>query len=303
MNENKAKQFFHDHIIDLVIIFICIAYLGADLIRITTTGKTMEEVLWDGGLAMMISYGISQAMGLKGISSGERSKKVVATDSLLGEKIAEAETKILYMDEWCEEKTRATLMQRRRTILAKAGIHYAEVFDKNGNILPYKIEDTIKSIRKKKEAAIKEALDVHITTLTTAWLMANDTDEADPYNHSKTKGRFLTRRALLDLLTKGIVLVGVGFFVVEELKEFDMAKIIWCSIQLATYLFMGTMSYMRSYTFVTDELRGQKIKRINLLIEYFADYPEYEARANRKKEKRQTENNQGDNEYGEKIYV
>lgn len=306
MNENKAKQFFHDHIIDMVILLICIAYLGADLINIKSTGKTIEEVLWDGGIAMLVSYGIAQALGLKGIAIGEKSKKVIATDTLLGQKIEEAETKILYLEEWCEDKTHKVLKQRRRSVLSKAGIPYEDVFDEKGNILPYKIQDFEKSVRKRKKKALKEAINIHITTLTPAWLMANDDNEADPFNHSKTKGKYITKTAITGFFTKIVVLVAVGFFVVDELKDFNISKLIWCGLQLAIYLFLGVLTYLRSYSFVTDELRGQKIRRINLLTEYFAEYDDYKERARIRKEKEQRalpplDTFKGDN--NGKIYV
>lgn len=285
MKEKDVKSFLSAHLIDMAIIFVCVVYVFAELINIRTTGKTIPEILWDGGRAFLLSYSLSQIFGIKGMKTAEKSEKVLQTDTLLAEKIVASEPHISVMDEWCEKKTLATLERIRRSILAKVGIRYEDVFDDDGNSKEYVIKDTVPKIRKRKEKALHKALCINITNLTSTWLMSAEENEEDPYNHNKTKGWYLTKKAITDLVTKIIVFIAVGSFTVDAFRDFNYAKIIWGAIQVATYLLFGVVSYLKSYDFVMDELRGQKIKRINLLNEFLAQCAELERKAAEKKAK------------------
>ena len=123
MKEKDVKSFLSAHLIDMAIIFVCVVYVFAELINIRTTGKTIPEILWDGGRAFLLSYSLSQIFGIKGMKTAEKSEKVLQTDALLAEKIVASEPHISVMDEWCEKKTLATLERIRRSILAKVGIN------------------------------------------------------------------------------------------------------------------------------------------------------------------------------------
>lgn len=283
MKDKDIKVFLSEHLIDIAIVFVCIVYMFAELINIRATGKTISEILWDGGRAMLLSYGLSQAFGLKGIKRAEKHEKVIQTDTLLGEKIEAAEPHIAVMDEWCEKKTLATLERQRRSILAKVGIRYDDVFDEYGNSKEYTIRESIKKIRKRKEKALHKALCVQITNLTTSWLMSADDNEEDPYNHNQTKGKYLARKAVTDLGSKVIILLAVGLFTVDAFKEVNYAKILWGAMQVAIYLLLGIISELKSFDFVMDELRGQKIKRINLLNEFLVQCAELERKAAERK--------------------
>lgn len=285
MKEKDVKSFLSAHLIDMAIIFVCVVYVFAELINIRTTGKTIPEILWDGGRAFLLSYSLSQIFGIKGMKTAEKSEKVLQTDTLLAEKIVASEPHISVMDEWCEKKTLATLERIRRSILAKVGIRYEDVFDDDGNSKEYVIKDTAPKIRKRKEKALHKALCINITNLTSTWLMSAEENEEDPYNHNKTKGWYLTKKAITDLVTKIIVFIAVGSFTVDAFRDFNYAKIIWGAIQVATYLLFGVVSYLKSYDFVMDELRGQKIKRINLLNEFLAQCAELERKAAERKAK------------------
>lgn len=285
MKEKDVKSFLSAHLIDMAIIFVCVVYVFAELINIRTTGKTIPEILWDGGRAFLLSYSLSQIFGIKGMKTAEKSEKVLQTDTLLAEKIVASEPHISVMDEWCEKKTLATLERIRRSILAKVGIRYEDVFDDDGNSKEYVIKDTVPKIRKRKEKALHKALCINITNLTSTWLMSAEENEEDPYNHNKTKGWYLTKKAITDLVTKIIVFIAVGSFTVDAFRDFNYAKIIWGAIQVATYLLFAVVSYLKSYDFVMDELRGQKIKRINLLNEFLAQCAELERKAAEKKAK------------------
>ena len=285
MKDKDFKTFLSVHIVDMVIIFVCFVYIFAELINIKTTGKTIQQILWDGGRAFLLSFSLSQIFGIKGIKTAEKSEKVLQTDTLLAEKIIASEPHISVMDEWCETKTLTTLERIRRSILAKVGIRYEDVFDENGNSKEYVIKDTIKKIQKRKEKALHKALCINITNLTSMWLMSAEENEEDPYNHSKTKNWYITKKAITDLASKVVVFIVVGSFTVEAFQDFNYAKLIWGAIQVATYLLFSTLSYLKSYDFVMEELRGQKIKRINLLNEFLTQCTELERKASVKKAK------------------
>lgn len=285
MKDKDIKAFLSAHIVDMAIIFVCFVYIFAELINIKTTGKTIPQILWDGGRAFLLSFSLSQIFGIKGIKTAEKSEKVLQTDTLLAEKIIASEPHISVMDEWCEKKTLTTLERIRRSILAKVGIRYEDVFDDDGNSKEYVIKDTVKKIQKRKEKALHKALCINITNLTSTWLMSAEENEEDPYNHNKTKNWYLTKKAITDLVSKIFVFIIVGSFTVEAFRDFNYAKLIWGAIQVATYLLFSVLSYLKSYDFVMDELRGQKIKRINLLNEFLAQCAELERKAAEKKAK------------------
>ena len=91
------------------------------------------------------------------------------------------------------------------------------------------------------------------------------------YNHDKTKSKYLAKRAIIDLISKVFILVAIGMLTVDTFKELNYAKLIWGAVQVAMYLMLSILSYLRNHDFVVDDLRGQKIKRINLLNECYDD--------------------------------
>ena len=292
MKEKDVKSFLSEHLIDFAMFFVCAVYILAELISIKATGKTISQILLDGGKAMLLSYGLSQAMGIKGLKAGEKNEKVIQTDTLLGEKLAQAEPHISVMDEWCEKKTLATLERIRRSILAKSGIRYEDVFDEDGNSKEFIIKETSKRIYKHKDKALHKAMSVHITNLTSSWLMSNDDNEDDPYNHDKTKSKYLAKRAIIDLISKVFILVAIGMLTVDTFKELNYAKLIWGAVQVAMYLMLSILSYLRNHDFVVDDLRGQKIKRINLLNEFLVQCAELERKQAEKKAKQEEQRRQ-----------
>ena len=79
---------------------------------------------------------------------------------------------------------------------------------------------------------------------------------------------------------------------VDTFKELNYAKLIWGAVQVAMYLMLSILSYLRNHDFVVDDLRGQKIKRINLLNEFLVQCAELERKQAEKKAKQEEQRRQ-----------
>lgn len=293
--DNKFKQFLKNNFIYFVIAFTCIAYVAYGMVRIQTSGRTILEIIGSGIVVFILAYLISLMFSMQGMLTGDRKDEVVKTNQLHAKCVGEIDSKINEMDEWCELQNAIALKSVRKQILNKEGLRYDDCFEADGtakevvfelkimdeqiknlkrsNYPKYKIEkQKVKEYnrhQREKTRAFRRAIKVKITPLTTDSITAITVKNNDPNNLGIDRRTYQKRDARSSLLSK--VTMGIIFSYFTFSFVLGWENLIAAIIQVAIFLLMGSIKFVQSYYFVTEDLRKRTVRQINYLQRFKCD--------------------------------
>ena len=294
-NNNKFKQFIKNNFIYFVIGITCLAYIAYGLVKIEQSGRTILEIIGSGIVIFIIAYLISMLFSLQGMLTGDRKDEVIKTNALHAKCVADIDPKINEMDKWCEEQTTKALQSVRKQILNREGLRYTDYFEEDGTAKEVEFEfktisDEIKQLKKtdkdkyiveKKKitdynklqkaraTAFRKAIRVKITPLTTDAITAITIDHNDPNNLGMDRRKYQkmdARSSLISKITMGIIF---SYFTFSFVLGWE--NLIASIIQVALFLLMGSIKFVQSYYFVTEDLRKRTVRQINFLQRFKCD--------------------------------
>lgn len=263
----KIGEFFRTNSVNIVLILICVVYIFYGIIDISSDKKTIEEIIADGVLAFIVSIIIKSLFRKKAIISGLSSDKFISTTNTYGSML---ETHIAPYTNECEKycvyknKTNLELAQKRK--LLQKGMNFDKF--KKGE---YDIEfNNIKNqnLKKKKLKLLKDirhikVFNISMVLITNCYDSSQTDKELLGVSLKKYQGSSFASNVLIGL----VIMFLFGYYSFGK-GEFYWENIIWCAIQIAIYVGLGLLEYLKTYEFVTETLRG-KIKRI---ISYIDDF-------------------------------
>ena len=276
----RARDFFFRNLAMLIVALACCVYLFHGLITLSSTGRTVAEIVVNSILAFVFGYGISILMGSQGLQRGEMSDIVQKTMSLHARTVASISPKIEKLDEWCQKQTENQMRQARVAILRAAGIKI-EDYDEyyiHGDVPPqYRLHDgdviTEKeraenwdNLPKHKRRAVRRALRLKLTPLT-ASVLTNEgrTVYGDPYNFGDSKASFKRKQDLRKLVTRVGTALLFGYYGVQLAMDWSWSAFLWSCLQVGAFLVMGSITLLSNYFWMTDTYRGRVIRKIDLL--------------------------------------
>ena len=294
-NGNKFKQFIKNNFIYFIIGFTCIAYITYGLVKIETSGRTILEIIGSGIVIFILAYLISLLFSFQGMLTGDRKDEVIKTNTLHAKCVADIDPRINEMDEWCEEQNTKALMTVRKQILNKEGIRYTDCFEVDGtakeivfelkimgeetrvlrqsNPNKYKIERRkIREYNKQQKArthAFKKAIKVKITPLSTDAITAITVKHNDPNNLGIDRHGYQKKQARSSLFSKITMGYVFSYFTFSFVMGWE--NLIAALIQVAIFLLMGSIKFVQSYYFVTEDLRKRTVRQINYLQRFKFD--------------------------------
>lgn len=263
----KARIWFRNYIGVVLIVIASISYIFLGYIRIDETGKTIEQIIADGVLALIFGLTINMLMTYQGVTTGERVEKVMATNELHAKEVISISNDANYLEKFCEITNAQELKKQRTMILISAGIKYHDIFEDDGSIKDYRILPT-DELRKIKMKAIRKAVKFKITMLTPQSLTTDVGKHKDTYDFGNSKGEYLQSKFRSSLTSKILSAVIFGYFGVSLVQDVSIANFIWTIIQVMVFLLLGGVSYFQAYIYVTDEQRGYTIRKIDTLTTF-----------------------------------
>ena len=289
--ENKVKSFVKNNFLYFIIAFACVAYIAYGFINITESGKTIIEIVGQGAVIILFGYAITYLFSMQGMLSGDKKKEVADTNELHSKCVKEIDPKINLMDGWCEIQNANALKSVRRSILNAVGLSYDECFDEDGIVKPiefdfkekpskdigsnekYKMElKKVKRYNNEQRArarALRKAVRVKITLLTTDSITATNIKNKDPHNLGMDRRTYQKMEASSGLLSKIIIAVVFSYFTVNFL--FGYEYLISSLIQVGIFLLMGGIKWVQSYYFVIETLRKRTVRQINYIKRFKCD--------------------------------
>lgn len=288
----KVRDFFLKNTGFLTAALVCFIFVASSVITIGKTGKSVHTIIVDGAVSFFMSLFLGRLLTFQGLSSGERDERYMATAALHGEMVVKISPHIEYLDKWCEKKTASVLREGRANILVTAGIKYEDYFDRDGRAREYEVSEkalaaarrvhglraikcifsqrarTDKFLWKQEEERMKayrKALRFAVTPLSSAVLTGNGQNGKDPYRFGHTKAGFVAKGAAQTVFSKIAVAVLSGYYGIELIQNFSFGNLVWKALQIALIAAMAVVEMYRAHYFITDEYRGETVKKIDLL--------------------------------------
>ncbi len=270
MNKNTFREIFYKSAGYLAVLLISVGYITYSLINISQTGKTVGEIIASGVLSMIVGLLINGIFRSIGIQRGENDDRTIATETLHSKTVDDIAPHFDKLDSYCENETSKTVERIRRKMLARECLRYEDYFDENGVSLEFKADKNAKKSYKRKLKAYKKAVNLSIKPLTASNLTAEGASADDPYNFGKTKKQYTSGHNATDIVTRVIMAVVFGYFGVSLASEINLATIIWNSLQIVMYITGGIVQMYMSFSFVVNDYRHNKIRKIDILQKFKA---------------------------------
>ena len=84
----------------------------------------------------------------------------------------------------------------------------------------------------------------------------------------RTKAQYKTEKSIADIISKLGTAVIFGYYGVTLIDNFDYARLIWTTLQVALFICMGVITMFKAYAFVVEEFRGRIVKKIDNLQKF-----------------------------------
>lgn len=264
MNES-FKKFIGDAAGYVAVAAVSLIYIAMAVLVPGETGKSMGTIIADGAASFLLGICINFNLNMQGILKGERSDKMIATKTLHGETVGGLSSYIHRLDDWCEEQNALALRTARSRILMQAGMRYADCFDKDGVPLELDLTELDKRIAKRRRRAMKKAVRLQLSQLSSSVLTGNGGKTDDPHDLGENVPQYIRHTNTSDVISKLLVAMIFGYYGVRLLADFSYAELIWRSLQVAILLAMGVAKQTRAYLFMVDTYRGNIVRKINYL--------------------------------------
>lgn len=290
----RVQKFFQDSLGYISIVALAAVYLLTSFITITAKDKTPMQIVVDGFAFTALSLAMDRLFSLQGYRSGERDERVIATSAAHGRAVQEAADWFDKLEAWCNHKTMETLRGIRQTILACCGLCYDKLFDENGEGRGYiaapipqeirlKPQDNRRSRREKarlqqnfikneaaREKCYMKACRVTLTPLTPGTLTGTSGVVNDPYNFGTSTLAHERKESKTGALLKAVMMFVIGYWGVDMIENFSYEILLLRALQISMALALGVIRMYRSYMYVTEEQRGNVIKKIDCLQMFVA---------------------------------
>lgn len=292
--ENKAKEWFVNNIIYIIVTLISAVFLFSAIFEISETGKTLEEILLNSALILVIGYVITVLLDIQGIFKGGKTKEVINIKQNHDKVVERAEPYAKDLDIFCEQENISNLRQARTRILAKAGLNYDECFNQNSSAKEVKFEfvekpkkdktktksenalifkeykEKLSNIRYKKKM-FKQAVRVRLTQLTTQDLISNGANKYDKFALGDTQKDYLRKSGIGSILSKVAVALIFGYYTIKLISDFSWALLLWNALQVVTFLAFGIIKYFQAYMFMQNNFVDRTKRQISELKKFLAE--------------------------------
>ena len=266
------------------VLLISLAYIAGSFILISSSGKTVYEIIATGVISLIVGVLITGVFRSLGIQKGEEDERTISTNRLYGETVESSVPHIDRLEEFCELENKNALISIRKKILAVVGLKYDDCFDENGVCKEYNYEQYSEEIiektkskkqkrhykraNSKRKKAYFKAVNIKIKLLTPSALTSSSIKENDPFNFGKTKKEYTSQRNLSDMATRVVMAIIFGYFGVSFVSEVNFATLIWNILQIVMYITSGIIQMYASYSWIVDEYRLNVIKKIDYLQKF-----------------------------------
>lgn len=265
--QDRAGEFFKNHIIDLAIFVAICAYMFKALAEVEILQKDIWKVILETGLFTAVGLIIKFLMMKRGIMMGLKDANYMATMTAFGEQLIKISNKIEYLGEFCEEVNEENMRQAKKDLLLNYGFTW-EQYQGKVPVDEWEQADFEKCKKRMKHLKVYKIKKQVLTS------ESGEKRFRQQYSLGKNIHSFetvATSQSIIWVIVFGLFSTYVGFNFIEGVT---LGTIISAVVQGAVMLLLGVWSLWNGYVFITQDFRNRIIMKTNYLNEFDNLYTE-----------------------------
>lgn len=265
--QQKFFGFIRKNVYEIIIVFVCLAFMLKGVADIQKTGASVVEILGNGFITLIFSMSLCRLLEGKGFLSGEQSSEYKEALAEYKEERKKAGNYIKEMDEWCAEWTKQNRKDIMSVKLYPFGISYKDFVNNDYDMDKFN-EQQLKQLNALKKIRTME--------LTTEQLMSGDFDSAKQIDYKKTtKANYAKRSLRNDLISKTFVSVTFGYYMLSPFQQWNWSGFAWVFLQTMLILGISIFKYFDAYSYVNGDIRAKVIDKTHKLRQFNKEKGEY----------------------------
>ena len=261
--QQRFFGFIRKNVYDIVIVFVCLAFMLKGVADIEKTGAGVLEILGDGFVTLIFSMSLCRLLEGKGFLSGEQSKEYKEALAEYKEEQKQAAAHIREMDVWCAKWTKQNHKDVVSVKLYPFGLSYEDFVSNDYD------QDRFTQAQLEQ---LKELKKLKTMELTTEQLMSGDFDSDKQIDYTETtKAKYAKKSTRNDLIIKTVVSVVLGYYMLSPFEQWDWSGFAWVFLQTALILGLSILKYFDAYSFVNGDIRAKVIDKTNKLRQFNKD--------------------------------
>lgn len=267
----KFNDIFRDYIGYILSVLVVIGYILTALMTISTTEKTVGEIIVNGFIIFILGVLLANTMGHQGINEGEKDEDVIKTKLEHHAMLLNTQPYWDEIEAFCNLKNQMALRQERERILNFATLKYADYFDEDGNFIG-KFHDIpedkrLKMLVDRKNKAIQKAITLEVTQITPTDLITENAKPNDPLARGRSKRQYLVQTNAQDMFGK-ITTAVVGGIYTAQFFGAEIGEIVYRMVIAIILLAFGVVKYYANYRFIVGENNDRTTMATHWLREF-----------------------------------
>jgi hypothetical protein len=239
-----------------LILITAAAYVLSGLTRLVESDQPISEIIGEGIITLILGWVIALLFGEQGITNGLNSKGFIATMDAYGDIVDKITPNIEYVGNFIDIENEVEYVRVITGKLRKAGISYNDFKKKNYDKKDKLVKKAVKAANKIKYGkynveSVLSGIEINKDGRTAVVSI-------DSYKFWNNLRNFFTK------IVFAVVFVKYGLDMIEP----DKAAIIWKSLQVALFVTIGFLQYLKSVSFIVTKYRKQVINNTNLLHKF-----------------------------------
>lgn len=261
--QKKFFGFIRRNVYEIVILFLCLAFMLKGVADIEKTGAGVIEILGNGFVTLLFSISLCRLLEGKGFLAGEQSDEYKEALAEYNDERKKAGNYIKEMDDWCAKWTKKNHKDVIAVKLYPFGLSYEDFIANNYDQAKY-TDAQVTQLNALKKLKTME--------LTTEQLMSGDFDSEKQIDYKKTtKNNYAKKSLRNDLLSKTIISVTLGYYVLSPFQEWNWSGFAWVFLQTMLILGVSIFKYFDAYAYVNGDIRAKVVDKTIKLRQFNKD--------------------------------
>ena len=262
----KIQKWLRENVSIIALIIVCVVYVLYGIVTVDETGKSIGQIIADGGVSFLVGFTIKCLMNNQGLTNGEQSQSYHNSRLHYLSLLDETSNIQHHLDIFCDIENEKALIRVQKSILRTQNIKYEDFINNN---LDYSKLD------KKQKKAVYKAREVKIHLINDAILLSDSQITLDlGKDLNVSKKHYLKSSNTTSLVIMLLIALLFGYYGIVPEEGFNWHNAIWCAIQVAIYLALGTMQYFQGYSFMADTYKTALVRKANFLEKFKNMYKE-----------------------------
>jgi hypothetical protein len=275
--KQTLKNVFGFNMSTVTVLAICGILTATAIFEPTKTGASLYEIIVNSLTTYISTMAINSLMRDKSIRDAFELQSVqdVIRDFEKRVKRVVDHNEMEDLDRWCDEKNKANYEAQRKRILSAVGLDYKDFFEDG--------EYTGKEIHMPKfcfgfsrawwlavrqSKAVAKARYLRLSEISAQMLTTEGDDANDQYRMGRDVHTYKAQTAKSQARSKIGLAVIWGYYTAAVIANFSIINLALKIIQVVFALVAGSMDYITTTGYVTNELMGRYTKKTRILDQY-----------------------------------